>query len=119
MPHTDEHDPLVKRIRDELAAGVTDLPPHITARLRESRRQAVARWEKHPWLCAIPRWATIGSLATAATLLVVVGLWHQSPLRPQPNGTVEDLEIVSTQEGLELFEDLEFYRWLAEDRDAS
>ena len=119
MHHDDENNALLTRIRTELDTGAADLPPRVTARLRDSRQQAVARWEKHPWLFACPRWATVGGLATAVTLLVAVSLWFQAPLRPQPVGTMEDLEIVSTQDGLDLFEDLEFFRWLAEDRDAS
>ena len=50
--------------------------------------------------------------ATAAVLLVMVMNWH--PSHPAaPENRLEELELVAQQGSLEMYKDLDFYRWLA------
>jgi len=45
-------------------------------------------------------------------LVIAVSLWLSSGNNSLPVGQPEDLEILTTNEQLELYKDLEFYRWL-------
>jgi hypothetical protein len=107
---------LLKRLRTELDAGSERLDRSISARLRDGRRAAVARAGRQSWgLFSLPRWVTASGLATAAVLVVAVSLWNdRSGQRTLPGKLGDDLEIIAAQEQLDLYDDLEFYRWLAE-----
>jgi hypothetical protein len=65
---------------------------------------------------------TAGSFA----LLVIVSgvvfyqyrLPHElSPQEPSPMASIEDMPLLTAPEELELYEELDFYQWLAEERD--
>jgi|AMWB02.1.fsa_nt_gi hypothetical protein len=82
-------------------------------RLQSARLRALEAAEKpFPWYVRFPKWVTAGGLATAMVIVLAISFW-QTPDRPsQANGQVEDLEIMTTHEQLELYKDLDFYRWL-------
>ncbi|HEY5973757.1 MAG TPA: DUF3619 family protein [Geobacteraceae bacterium] len=106
----------VKRLKVELDAGSERLDPSVSTRLRDGRQVAVARAGKRSWgLFSLPRWVTASGLATAAVLVVAVSLWNGSNgQRTLPGKIGDDFEIITAQEQLDLYDDLEFYRWLAE-----
>ena len=105
----------LKRLQDELAAGDDRLDQAVLTRLRESRQAAVAQAGRRFWhLPRLPAWVTASGLATAALLVVAVSLWLGNGQRPLPGTSVDDMEVITAQEQLDLYEDLEFYRWLAE-----
>lgn len=88
------------------------------ARLRASRLNALE---------AIPSrrrfWRLAGGAATAGLALSLAGIvWFQAPSELSiPQGTettVADLDLLAT-ESPEFYTDLEFYRWLASQSDAS
>ena len=69
------------------------------------------------------RWVQWGGLAAvAASALLVLGLWWgqtaSHPTVPGATPLVEDLELLSTREDLEFFEDLDFYLWLENEQQA-
>jgi len=107
---------VVAAAKQALDASVANLPPQIARRLSLSRQQALAGTIRthRPWL-AFPRWVTAGGLATAAVALLTVSLWVAVP-RPQPRALDEELDRVVNKEQVELYEDLEFFRWLAENK---
>jgi hypothetical protein len=45
-------------------------------------------------------------------IVMALSFWQDSDRRSQTAGPVEDLEIMTTHEQLELYKDLDFYRWL-------
>jgi len=100
----------LKKILDETEAQ-TD--PRIRMRLRSSRIRALETLETPvPWYARFPRWATAGGLATALALVLTISLWTSKEHYNVPTAQVEDLEILTTKEQLELYKDLDFYRWL-------
>lgn len=82
-------------------------------RLRSARFRALEAAEKPvPWYDRFPKWITAGGLATAMVIVMVISFWHSTDQQPKTAGQVEDLEIMATHEQLDLYKDLDFYRWL-------
>lgn len=99
-----------KAVLDE---SVRDLGPGVERRLRQARYRALEAKSK-PF-----RWLLPASGFAAVSVAILAGaLWLFQPSRPVPVQGVEDIEILSSGENLELFDDLEFYRWLAEQNPA-
>lgn len=94
-----------KAVLDESAR---DLDAEVATRLRQARYKALdAKPAPFRWL--VPA----GGLAAVSVAVLAVALWLSQPSRSVPVQSVEDLEIISSAENLELFDDLEFYHWLA------
>ena len=82
-------------------------------RLKSARLRALEAAEKPvPWYVRFPKWITAGGLATAMVIVMAVSFWHSTDTRPKTAGQVEDMEIMATHEQLDLYKDLDFYRWL-------
>lgn len=100
----------LKKIMDETE---TQTDPRVSMRLRAARVRALESLESPiPWYARIPRWATAGGLVTAMALVVTLSLWTSKVHYTTPTGQVEDLELLTNKEQLELYKDLDFYRWL-------
>lgn len=100
---------LVRRVRQSLDASVQTLDPEIVRRLAQARTRALAaRTGLRPAFA----WGG-GGLALAASLMLAVGVWQQ----PAPNagdGFSEALDAIVMEDALDLYEDLDFYLWLAQ-----
>jgi hypothetical protein len=59
-----------------------------------------------------------GGLALASAAVLSWALWFNGPVS-HPPAVLEQLELLSSTENLELYTDLDFYQWLASDTDAS
>lgn len=82
------------------------------ARLRTARSRALeARPRRLAWLAA-------GGLATAAFTATLVAVLLFAPAAAPPVTGLEQYDLLSENDSLELYRDLEFYRWLAEHADA-
>jgi anti-sigma-K factor RskA len=105
----------VEKIRTELDAGAENLAPETLLRLREARFNAVAEAERKRarWF-SLPRWATAGGLASLAVMVVAVSIWVSASRQTLPARQPEDVEILTAHEHLDMYKDLEFYRWLAD-----
>ncbi|MGQ0811288.1 MAG: hypothetical protein ACT4OO_08695 [Nitrospiraceae bacterium] len=107
-PHEAE---LLARSKQAMDRSLDDLDPHTLARLRLARRRALeAAPRSKAWLV----WA--GGFAMASVAILALVLWLKPPAMQQPNHqpALEDLELITSLENVELSEDLEFYGWLAE-----
>jgi hypothetical protein len=103
----------VQKLREVLDETEAQTDPRIRMRLRSARLRALEALETPlPWYARFPRWVTAGGLATATVLILTLSLWTSSDHSTVPSGQVEDLEILTTQEQMELYKDLDFYRWL-------
>lgn len=99
----------VAAAKSVLDRSAQELDGDTVARLRLGRRHALeARPRRAPWL------VRAGGLAAACVALVVGALWWAEPSPTVPVAGLEDIELITSGESLELDEDLEFYRWLAE-----
>ncbi len=100
--------------KDLLEEGVRDLSPEIKMRLEEARIAALTAAGESRWKSFLrERWIMFGSFATAATAAVAAFLWlHTSP-GVLPARQIEDFEIVTSQERMDFYQNLDFYQWLA------
>jgi len=113
MRPEDRDERMIEVVKGHLDAGIDALDDWTTARLRDIRLRAVEAAEGKRERFGFPRWFAVGGLATAAVAVLVVGLWMTDRPRESTVATVDDIEIVASQEQMQLYEDLEFYRWLA------
>ena len=109
-------DEFENRLRQELEKGSDDLDPVIAARLQAARKTALAAadkpsfggWRQHRPLIA-------GSVTAVLVLSVVImAPWQQGNDETGLVAAMEDLELMSSKDGLEFYEQLEFYQWLDE-----
>jgi len=108
---------VAEKVRQALDGSVADLDGRTVEGLRRLRMTAIAAAdaEKPPWF-AVHRWLTAGGVAAFAVLVVAVSLWFAIPRQNQTVAQVEDMDILASHEHLEIYEDMDFYRWLAADR---
>jgi hypothetical protein len=111
----------IERIRRRLDEDVAQLDGATLSRLRQARQRALSaaaqggrpRWRTRwlsgrpagDWLVPAGAFASIVATAFALTLMVA---------EPENDLTreVDDLDLLTVGEELELYENLEFYRWL-------
>ena len=105
---------LLEKAKDLLNLGVESLGPQTERRLEDIRVRALsAAEEKRPGFFSPRRWVMVGSFAAATMAAVAVFFWMSPSPEPLPTtGQVEDLEIITSQERLDFYQNLDFYRWL-------
>jgi hypothetical protein len=96
----------------ELDRSTQQLDELTLARLRAARLRALT---PHPRRRV---WLVAGGLATAALAATLVAFLLFAPAAAPPDTGLEQFDLLSENDGLELYRDLEFYRWLAEHADA-
>ena len=106
---------VVEIARGALDRSIGELDNRTAERLRRIRLAAVAEAEavKPPWF-AVHRWVTAGGVAAFAALVLAVSLWVSVPRQIQPPGQVDDIDILAANDHLDIYEDMDFYRWLAD-----
>jgi len=105
----------LEKLRTRLDAGLEELDPAVIARLRESRRLALA--EEHKGGCgwfSLPRLLPVGAFATLAVVALTASLWFPMRRHTLANRTTEEIEVLMVQGNLDMYRDLEFYEWLAQ-----
>jgi hypothetical protein len=96
-----------KRALDD---SVHQLDRGLAGRLQRARREAL-----DTSLCHRRWWRWAGGIAIASIgLLAIVFLIRQPDLDSHAMPMLEDLELMTSIENVELSEDLEFYDWLAD-----
>ncbi len=101
-----------------LERSADQLDDHTQERLAAIRRYAVDAAIKQQAVAspAFTRWILpVGGFATAcAAVLVAVTLWTQEPVKnTAPVAALEDLNILTGNDEIEFYQELEFYEWLA------
>ncbi len=101
-------------VKDLLDEEVKNLDARTKARLEQARTLALDAAGESRWTLFVRRrWLMFGSFATAATAAAAVFLWlHASP-GVLPARQIEDFEIITSQEKMDFYQNLDFYRWLA------
>jgi len=104
-----EEKAFIAKAKSVLEESAQDLNGEVERRLRQTRYRALeVRPRPFRWLVPASGFAAVSVVALA------ISLWWAQPSRHAPVQNVEDLEILASGENLELFDDLEFYHWLAE-----
>jgi len=93
-----------------------DLDGATRARLRAARARALNEGRR-PWTRPGAWWLPLGGFAAAAVVVLAVALWFAAPSGAPPG--IEDLELLTALDNQELYDEPEFYRWLAGTADAS
>ena len=107
LEHTDQR--FLDRSRQALDRSLEDMDAATLSRLNQIRQAALAE-TKTPRL---PWWVPASGLATACAVLVAVNLSLREPTTPtQVESPLGDLELLASNENLEMLEELEFYAWL-------
>jgi hypothetical protein len=116
-------DVLRKAAKSTLDNSTTRLDDDVRQRLQQARRAAIraatsatgqpSRLAVHP-----SRAVAAGSFAVLALVASVVFYQYRSASEPSPMASIEDMPILTAPEELELYEELDFYQWLAEEQDS-
>jgi hypothetical protein len=105
------------KARRGLLASEEQLDAATASRLRDARLKAVeAAGVRGRGYFRIPNWARIGGVATAAAAVLVFMIWFDTPKQDLPVKNADDIEIVlnvDSADNMDLYEDLDFYEWLA------
>lgn len=116
---------LVSHIQQQLQKSEA-LPTEIENKLNQIRRKAISQDTQssdsltdkaqslYQLICGVNYRLTAGMAATACLTLAVVALFYNSPV---PTGTLvldPDIGLIASADELELYENLDFYLWLAE-----
>ena len=104
------NDILKSNINQALDDSVDALDANTLSKIRQVRVRAVEKAENKPFNGF---GVMTGALATACVMVFAVIILMQSPSALQ-SVPVDDLELISSSDSLELYEDLEFYEWLEE-----
>jgi hypothetical protein len=120
---SEEKTALERRAKALFDEGVDGLDARTRSRLTQARHAAVAALaqQREPFM---RRWLLpTAGLATAALVAVIVA-FNLDPAANEPqlaaaSLAVEDMDILSGAENIELLEDMEFYAWLESEPDLS
>ena len=99
---------------DLLEDQVNNLNALTVRRLERARMGALEAAGESPWGSFLRRrWLMFGSFATAATAAIALFMWFNASPGVLPARQIEDFEIITSQERLDFYQNLDFYRWLA------
>ena len=102
----------IAAVKRELDRSTEALDTLTVARLRRARLRALdAGARPRTWLIA-------GGLATATLGAALVAVLVFAPAAAPPLASLEQFDLLSENDSLDLYEDLDFYRWLAARTDA-
>ena len=115
-PQPRNADEFLDKMKHTLDTAAEEIDDATQTRLRAIRREALAVREA-PYRSAW--WVNAGGLATVATLTILtVSLWTVTPDEAVFIPPLEDIALLSDQDELEFYEDLDFYLWLDDEKDA-
>lgn len=113
---------LYKAVKSTLDDNMESLDDDVRQRLQQARRAAIRSATSTKGHTPKPtfhlnRMAAAGSFVVLALVTSVI-VYTQWPAQdPSPLASIEDIPILTAPEELELYEELEFYQWLAEEHD--
>jgi hypothetical protein len=110
---------LLDDIINNLDHQAENLDSRTVQALKKIRLEAVESIERKRWYFSVPRWLTATGIATAVVLVATVSLFFVSSRNSLQVKSAEDFEILSANDQQDLYKDLDFYRWLADQEDAS
>jgi len=118
---TNRETQFIERARASLDARAASLEPHLASRLRAARRRALEAHQPQT------HYGWMSAAATALVMVMAVGIWFTHDIGQQADSLAElphtanptDLAMLTRVDDPELFKDLDFYRWLAQQAPSS
>lgn len=104
----DQH--MVDGIRRQLDQSVNALDGRTLSRLNRIRHAALERKQARASRMLLP----FGGFVTASVLVLSVMIFVPGSEPEAVASPLEDLDILTSSDSLDLYEDYEFYQWLAE-----
>lgn len=92
--------------------SVERLDAATQSRLNRGRQAALAELDRTGPAGHWGRWMPAAGIAAAAAVAVVVWQGHPVDGTSPPADSVTEFEILIGEDSIEMFEDLEFYRWM-------
>jgi hypothetical protein len=104
----------LEKVKGLLNEGVENLDHQTGQRLEHIRIKALEAAREKPSGFLTPlRWVMVGGFATATMAVVALFFWLNPSSVTLPFKQVEDFEIITSQERIDFYQNLDFYRWLA------
>jgi len=114
MNASDQEKHFLEKARDLLNEGVENLDRQTCQCLQNMRVGALRAVEESRARLLVPlRWIMVGGFATATVAAVALFFWLNTSPQILPAKHVEDFEIITSQERIDFYQNLDFYRWLA------
>ncbi|MDH5179078.1 MAG: DUF3619 family protein [Gammaproteobacteria bacterium] len=110
MSQQDNDKQLLQQITQQLDDSVEHLDAATLSRLNQARQQALQQGKRKRF--GLTPLLAMGSATTAAVVLTVSIVWVPTATNSL---AMEDLPMLVAGEELEMFQDLEFYQWLADE----
>lgn len=103
-------------VNENLDRRTSSLDEETVRKLRDARYRSAESFRERGWLWRAFHSVTAAGVATAAIAAITVSFWFTSPRFNADSGQPDDIDIITAQETLDIYEDLEFFRWLADHR---
>ncbi len=102
------------KVKDLLDEGFENLNSQTRQRLEQVRLRALSVvGEKRSGFFTPLRWIMVGGFATATMAAVAFFFWMHTSPGVLPVGHIDDFEIITSDEHVDFYQNLDFYRWLA------
>ena len=120
MNASDQEKHFLEKARNLLNEGVENLDRQTCQCLENIRVGALRATEERRSGLFVPlRWIMVGGFATATMAVVAFFFWLSTSPGNLPAKQAEDFEIITSQERIDFYQNLDFYRWLATEDDGS
>jgi len=106
---------IVSKVCDALDDSVQRIDAETLHRITEARQTALAKAPKHFSLKNFSMPKLFTAAATAMSLFIAVMIVNTQFNQSIENESVEEIELIASQDTLDLYEELEFYTWLVEE----
>jgi hypothetical protein len=104
---------LLEKVQDLLDQGTENLGTQTERRLEEIRGRALMdAGEKRSRFLHPRRWVLAGSFAMASLVVVALFFFLSPSAETLPTGDLDELEIITSRERFDIYQNLDFYRWL-------
>lgn len=103
----DQDNKWLEKVRDELNNSVQDIDAATQSKLTYIRNRALKNTSNN-----IARFYRFPAAVLVTACLVLAIIFNFPKEQTDQNGMINDLDLITTSESLELIEDLEFYEWL-------
>ena len=113
MSENDRENRFLKNVKKTLDDGSRNLDPSHQSKLTQIRYQALESKPKS----IFPNWSYVSALqwGSLACALLIGVLYFGEPGTTKLEPGLDDLDLLASTDVMELYEDLEFYSWLAEE----